>query len=173
VTNAFHVRIELDAGGYEAPVWREEAVRYLRGLAAQIEAAGLDAVQARVDWDDEARVERPGPAAGGLSAAQLAAGWTVWRSPVGVYHVIPPPGAGTCATCGQGRHEAAVTPEEVMGRLDAGADPELRKLVDKRAGEWGCSRLEALARLLGGAIEQTRRIGYPPYIRIGDVEVGR
>lgn len=40
------------------------------------------------------------------------------------------------------------TAEEVMARLDQGDDPELAKLVDKRADEWHVSRLEALRRLL-------------------------
>jgi hypothetical protein len=40
------------------------------------------------------------------------------------------------------------TAEEVMARLDRGEDPELSKLVDTRASEWGVSRMEALRRLL-------------------------
>lgn len=39
--------------------------------------------------------------------------------------------------------------KEILKRVDRGEDPELAKLVDKRASEQGVSRLEALERLLG------------------------
>jgi hypothetical protein len=37
-----------------------------------------------------------------------------------------------------------------MDSINAGRDPELEKLVDKRAEEQGISRLEALRQLLPG-----------------------
>jgi hypothetical protein len=142
-----YIQIALDEEGEAPPGWREEAVRWLRGIADQIEAADGAAVEARVSWPG-----RPG---------------SLWRP----RH--PWPGTEAAQAAAQASWEGRVTPEEVMDRLDHGADPELRKLVEARAEAWGVSRLEALARLLGGAIEETRRIGRPPYIRIGDVEVGR
>jgi hypothetical protein len=39
-----------------------------------------------------------------LTPAQYDEGWRAWRSPAGVLHIVPPPGAGACATCGRGRH---------------------------------------------------------------------
>jgi hypothetical protein len=40
------------------------------------------------------------------------------------------------------------TAAEVLARVDAGQDPELDKLIRKRAEEEGVSRLEALAAML-------------------------
>lgn len=42
----------------------------------------------------------------------------------------------------------AASAEEILARVNRGDDPELDKLVTKRADEWGVSRLEALRRLL-------------------------
>lgn len=40
------------------------------------------------------------------------------------------------------------TAEEILARLNRGEDYELGKLVDKRADEWGMSRLATLRLLL-------------------------
>lgn len=48
---------------------------------------------------------------------------------------------------------------EVQTHLDAGQDPELDKLVSKRADEWDVSRREALTRLLPDRAEAEHEPG--------------